>query len=401
MRTLQQLIFIGATATLLISCGGNKESGNKLADKKAALEKLKTEQNALSDKIKILQTEIAKLDTSAGNSVAKLVGVTAVATQNFAHYIDLQGSVTSDNVSYVSPRMGAGQVRAIYVKKGDMVKQGQLLIKLDDAVMRQSVIAAQKSLETIKTQISFAKDLYQRQNNLWKEGIGTEVQLISAKNNVESLERQLSAGNEQVKISEEQLKGSNVTADVSGVIDELNVRVGEIFAGIAGVSPQIKIVNTAAMKIITEVPENYSSRVRPGSKVIINLPDINKTFTGTVATASRSINTNNRSFEAEVKIPYDANVRPNQLAQVKFQDYEAPNAIAINVNTVQTDEKGKYVYIAVPEGNKLIARKKMIVVGELYGQLIEVRSGLNKGDQLVTEGYQNIYDGQLLTVLGK
>ena len=89
------------------------------------------------------------------------------------------------------------------------------------------------------------------------------------------------------------------------------------------------------------------------------------------------------------------------MAQVKFQDYEAPNAIAINVNTVQTDEKGKYVYIAVQEGNRLIARKKMIVVGELYDQLIEVKAGLNKGDQLVTEGYQNIYDGQLLTILGK
>ncbi|MEL4403206.1 TolC family protein, partial [Shewanella algae] len=77
---------------------------------------------------------------------------------------------------------------------------------------RQSVIAAQKGLETLKTQLNFAKDLYQRQTNLGKEGIGTEVQLISAKNNVQSLERQLAASEEQVKVAEEQLKASNVLA---------------------------------------------------------------------------------------------------------------------------------------------------------------------------------------------
>ncbi len=401
MKTILQSLFIGTIILVFISCGSNSEKNNALADKKTALEKLKTQQNTLTNQIKNLETEIAKLDTSSSNSVAKLVGLSAVTSQYFAHYIDLQGSVTSDNISYVSPRMGPGQVRAIYIKKGDMVRQGQLLIKLDDAVIKQSVIAAQKSLETLKVQLSFAKDLYQRQNNLWKEGIGTEVQLISAKNNVQSLERQLSASEEQIKVAEEQLKGSNVIADVAGVVDELNVRIGEIFAGIAGVSPQIKIVNTAAMKVITEIPENYSSKIKQGSKVIINLPDINKNFNSTVATASRTINANNRSFEVEVKIPYDVNIRPNQLAQIKFLDYEAANALAININTVQTDEKGKYVYIAEPNGNKLIARKKMIVVGEVNGQLIEVKSGINAGDQLVTEGYQNIYEGQLLTVLVK
>ncbi len=401
MKKILTPLLFSTSILLFISCGSNSEKNNGLIDKKAALEKLKTQQNTLTNQIKNLETEIAKLDTSAASTVAKLVGLSAVSAQYFAHYIDLQGSVTSDNISYVSPRMGPGQVRAIYIKKGDMVRQGQLLIKLDDAVIKQSVIAAQKSLETLKVQLGFAKDLYQRQNNLWKEGIGTEVQLISAKNNVQSLERQLTASEEQIKVAEEQLKGSNVIADVAGVVDELNVRIGEIFAGIAGVSPQIKIVNTAAMKVITEIPENYSSKIKQGSKVIINLPDINKTFNSTVATASRTINANNRSFEVEVKIPYDANIRPNQLAQIKFLDYEAANALAININTVQTDEKGKYVYIAEPNGSKLIARKKMIIVGEVNGQLIEVKSGINAGDQLVTEGYQNIYEGQLLTVLVK
>lgn len=400
MQSIKQLFFVAFTATILMSCGGSKN--NTLAEKKSELEKLQAEHATITDKMNALQLEIAKLDSSSkDNSLAKLVGVSPVTVQTFAHYIDLQGSITSDNVSYVAPRMGPGQVKAIYVKKGDPVKQGQLLLKLDDAVVRQSVIAATKNLETLKTQLNFAKDIYNRQGSLWKEGIGTEVQYLSAKNNVQALEAQLAAAQEQIKVAQEQLNATNIYADVTGVVDDLNVRVGEIFAGLAGVSPQIKLVNTAALKVITQVPETYSGRIKVGSKVIINFPDLNKTISGNVATASRTINANNRSFDAEVKIPYDGAVRPNQLAQLKFQDYEALNAIAISVNTVQTDEKGKYVFLAVKEGNKLIARKRNIVVGEMYGQLIEVKTGLNKDEQLITNGYQNIYDGQLLTVIAK
>ena len=85
-----------------------------------------------------------------------------------------------------------------------------------------------------------------------------------------------------------------------------------------------------------------------------------------------------------------------KFAVVKIEDYSAANAIAISVNTVQTDDKGKYVYVAVQEGNKLIARKKAITVGELNGKLIEVKTGLAAGENLITEGFQNVYDGQSL-----
>lgn len=400
MLSIKNILTILTATALLTSCGGKKE--NPLAEKKALLAKLTNEHNVIADKMAKLQLEIASLDSSGTDlSTAKLVGITPVAVQSFAHYIDLQGSVTSDNVSYVSPRLGPGQVIAIYVKKGDVVNKGQALLKLDDAIVKQSYAAALKNIETLKSQLNFAKDLYQRQGNLWKEGIGTEVQYISAKNNVQSLEKQLAASEEQVKVVQEQLKATTIVADVTGVVDDLNVRVGEIFAGLAGVTPQIKLVSSSALKVITQVPEAYSGKIKPGSKVLINLPDINKNISGTVATTSRTINLNNRSFDAEVRIAFDAAIRPNQLAQLKFQDYEALNAVVISVNTIQSDEKGKYVFVAVQEGNKMIARKRTITVGELYGQLIEIKSGLQKDEQLVTEGYQNIYDGQLLTVLKK
>lgn len=389
---MKRILTLTAIITVLASCGS--KNGGSLAEKKAQLEKLKTE-------LKTLEAEIAKLDTAKKEDVAKLVAVTTLATADFKHYIDLQGKVDADNISYVSPRLGGGQVKQIFVVKGQQVSKGQLLLKLDDAVIKQSIVAAKQSLETIKTQLTLAKDLFNRQNNLWKQGIGTEVQVLSAKTQVETLEKQLATGNENVKTAQEQMAATTVFADVSGIVDELNVKVGEYFAGMTAAGAQIKIVNTSALKVVTEIPENYAAKVKAGSKLTVVLADINKTYNANLSFLSKTINANNRSFTAEAKLPYDGLLRPNQNAQVKIEDYSAANAIAIPVNTVQTDDKGKYVYVAVQEGTKTLARKKPITVGELNGSLIEIKTGLAAGDKLITEGFQNIYEGQALKLDSK
>ena len=392
------------TGLIAVSCGGSsKDAKGDLNDKKAELESLKKEQASINEKVQKLQDEIAKLDTGAARmGSAKLVAIMPLSTQNFVHYIDLQGKIDAENVSYVSPRLGPGLVKAVYVRKGQQVRKGQLLLKLDDAVQRQNISASRQGLETIKTQLATARDLYNRQNNLWKQGIGTEVQLIQARTQVQTLENQLSAAQANIRTLQEQANATNVYADVSGVADEVNIRPGETFTGFSGSIPQIRIVNTASMKAIADVPENYAAKVKKGAPVVVVMPDINRTFNNLkIARAGQFINPNTRAFAAEVVIPYDPAIRPNQLAQIRIQDYAANNTIVIPVNTVQTDEKGKYVYLAVKEGDRIIARKKAINVGELNGSDIEVKSGLAAGDQLVTEGYQNLYDGQVIKVAVK
>ncbi|MCK9401998.1 MAG: efflux RND transporter periplasmic adaptor subunit [Chitinophagaceae bacterium] len=393
-KTLNILIF--TTSIIITSCGTKTESGS-LAAKKAEIEQLKKDQINIGNKIHSLESAVAKLDSSVvKNENEKLVGLTTLSTQNFVHYIDLQGRVDAENISYISPRLGAGQVRAIYVKKGDYVKKGQLLVKLDDAIVKQQIVAAKQNSEALRTQLTFAKDVYTRRNNLWKQGIGTEIDLINARTNVEALEKQIKGAEESIKTQQEQLSGSNIYSDVEGIAEEVNVRVGELFTGFIGNMAQIKIVNTSNLKVITEVPENYSGKVKLGSAIIVTLPDINKTYNTRISVSGRVIDPNNRSFHVEAKLPSDASLRQNQIALVKIQDYAAVNAIAIPVNTVGTDEKGKYVFMAATEGSKLVARKRQITIGELYNQLIEVKSGLAAGEQLITEGFQNIYDGQIL-----
>ena len=396
MKKITQISIALFVTVLMAACGGSKkDDAAGINDKKAALEKLKADKAKNEKAIAKLQAELEKTDSATANAAKiKLVSVAPVTTQDFKHYIDLMGKVDADNISYISPRGMGGQIRAIYVQQGQFVKKGQLLLRLDDAIMRQSVVAAKQQLEGIKTQLGYAKNIYQRQQNLWKEGIGTEVQLITAKTNVTSLENQLAAAGEQIKTQQEQLNTANVYSDVTGIADLVTVKLGETFPGMG----QIKIVNTSSLKVVVNVPENYLTRMHKGSPVVITIPDANKTVNSSISLISQSIDPSQRGFIAEAKIPYDAILKPSQSAVVKIQDYAAGNAIVIPVNVVQSDETGKYVFVLSKSSNgKTIAHRVIVTLGEVYGETVEIKAGLNAGDQLVTEGFQNLYEGQAIS----
>lgn len=381
---------------LIIAAGCNsnpeKERVAKLADKKEELQKAKDQKAGLDEKIKGLEVEIAKLDTGMNKQqVTKLVSFTAIDTTTFSHYLELQGRIDAENISYITPRGMGGQVKALYVKKGDMVSKGQLLLKLDDAIARQNLATVRQSMGAVQTQLDLAKSVYERQRNLWDQHIGTEVQLLQAKTNMESLNNQLKTIKENVKAAEEQVRLTNVYSDVAGVADEVNIHVGETFTGM----PQtgIKIVNTKNLKVITDIPENYLNKVRKGAAADVLVPDVNKTIHTTISVVSQSISSSSRGFIAEAKIPYDPQLKPNLTAFVKILDYSAPSAITIPINTLQTDEKGKYVLVASKEGEKMYARKRPVKIGESYKDNVEIKQGLQPGDKLITEGFQGLFDG--------
>ena len=399
---MKNLVPISLLSILLIatSCGKTKSNDSEaVTKKKTELADLKKEQDKLTIQIGKLEKEIAKLDPAFAKAEnAKLVSVDApISYQPFNHYIELQGKVESENISFVTPRGIPGQVKQISVKRGDYVNKGQLLLKLDDAIARQSLVSAEQGLETMKGQLSFARNIYQKQKNLWEQNIGTEVQLITAKNNVETLENQLKGMQEQIKITKEQLQMTNVYSDVSGVAEEVNIRIGETFMG----GMQIKIVNTSQLKVTTQIPENYIDRVTTGKAINITLPDINKTVSSNISLTGKIIDPNSRSFYVEAKIPSDKDFHPNQIALVKIMDYSNSKAISVPVNTLQSDEKGKYVMVLSKEGDKTYARKKAVIIGQFYADKLEIKSGLALGDQVITEGFQGLFDGQLITTTVK
>ena len=401
MQKITRLSLMIIFMAVASSCGNTDKKEGTLVDKKAALEKLKTDKSKLDDKIATLEKEIAKLDTSAGaQQKPKLVSITPIANQEFKHYLSLQGTVDNKSISYITPTGQGGQIKAIYVKQGDHIKKGQLILKLNDEVARENVMAVKQQLGSIKAQLDLAKSIYDRQKNLWDQHIGTEVQLLQDKTNVESLENQLKTIQANVGSAQAMANQSNVYSNVNGTVDEITAHVGETFNGNPQQGGYIKIVNNADLKITTIIPENYAGKVSKGTPVVVQVPDVDTSFKSTISFISESIGTSSRGFTAETKVPAGMGLRPNQIAVVKIIDYSVPSTVVINVNALQTDEEGKFVLVAAKEGDKLIARKRKVAIGETSGDQVEIKQGLQIGDQLITEGYQALYDGQLITTTG-
>lgn len=403
---MQQLLKITVAASFVLTlaaCGaGANDKNAELTKLKAKIEKLKTEKNGLDAEIRQLEANLDKLDPASAAVKAKLVALQTVSTDSFSHFVDLQGKIDAENVAYVAPRGMGGVVKAVYVNSGSKVGKGQLILKLDDAIARQGVITAQQQIGGVKAQLAQAQSIYERQQNLWKQNIGTEVQVLNAKTAVETLQSQLRSAEANVKMAQDQAAMSNVYAEISGVVDAMNVKVGEYFSPQSAGSPLsgIRIVNTSSLKILINAPENYISRIKEGTVLNVVIPEANnKTFTTKVNVVGKFIDPTTRSFIVEGKLPADKDLRANQVASVKIRDYVVANVITVPVNVVQTDEKGKYVFVAEKSGDKLVVRKRVVQTGETYNGIAEIRSGLTAGEQIVIEGYQTTYEGQVVVAV--
>lgn len=400
MQKILNITLAASLVLLLASCGSSsKDDKAAVGDLKVKLEKLKKEKSGLDAQIRQVEEQLAKADPSSVQS-QKLVGIDTVQMTSFSHFIELQGRIDAEGVAYVSPNGMGGVVKAVYVQVGSSVRKGQTILKLDDALARQAVVGAQQQAGVLKARLAQAQTIYERRQNLWKQNIGTEIEVINAKAEVDALQSQLRAAESQVASAQEQLSYSNVTAQISGVIDQVNIKVGEFFSPQSAADPRtgIRIVNKSNMKMVTDVPENYSARVKKGDVVEVVVPESGKPpYRSTISAVGAAVNPTTRSFTTEAKLPADPLLKPNQLATMKILDYQAKSALTVPINVVQTDEKGKYVYVAEKAGTKTVARKKQVTVGEAYNGLMEIKSGLNGGDLIISEGYQTVYDGQSVT----
>ena len=342
--------------------------------KQADLDQLKKQQVTLAEKIKKLETDSMFSDPPSAND--PLVMVKEVQPTTFNHYIEVQGRLDGDENVGISPQ-GAGKLVSIEVTVGQHVRKGQLLAKIDDAVLQQQ-------LKTMQTNLGFLTDVYNKQKRLWDQNIGSEVQYLSAKNNKESMEQQIATLKNQIDFM-------YITSPIDGNIEDISVKEGQV---VSPGLPIIRVVNFDKLKVVADLSEAYSSKIRVGDKVKIYFPDLRQEVDASVSFSSRYINPVNRSFSVEARLDAPINgLKVNMVAVLRINDYTAPDAIVIPVNLVQSDRDQQVVFVAETNSpNK--ARRVVVTPGISYDGLIEIKDGLKPGDHLITIGYQGLEDGE-------
>lgn len=353
----------------------------EVEQKRAKLSALKEQQIALTAEIEKLQNEVAALSPEVVADLKVIPVVTQpIELSSLKHYIQVQGVVEAENNIMVNARQG-GVVTKVYAKVGQIVQAGQLLAETDAGTLAEAI-------KEVNTQLELAKTLYDKQKALWDQKIGSEVQYLNAKTNLESLQSRLATLNSQRNMV-------RVTAPMGGVIDEVRVKEGEMAAPGMGL---FRLVNLNDLKVTARLADSYISSVKVGSKVNIVLPDIKEELEGTVKFVSRAVDANSRSFQIEIGIPASEKYRPNMFAVVKVNDRTLDNAIVIEENIVQPTDQGDLVYVAVNEGGKTVAKTRRVSKGLRYNGKVEITAGLAAGDQLITTGYQDLVDDQPLSI---
>jgi membrane fusion protein, multidrug efflux system len=365
---MKSRLFLLSTFVIIASCS---------SDKQAELTKLRKQQTAISEKISKLQAELSPAD-SASEKNTKLVVVKELNPSPFNHYIEVQGRLDGDENVGVSALSG-GKIETIYVSVGQAVTKGQVLARIDDAVLQQQ-------LRQMKTNLALLTDIFEKQKNLWDQKVGSEVEFLRAKNGKENMEQ-------QIAVLEDQARSIQLISPINGNVEDIAVKAGQVVApGIA----VIRVVNFSKIKVVADLAEAYSAKINDGDKVLIFFPDINKDINATVTHSSRFINQVTRSFSVEARINNSIpGLKANMVAVLKINDYSNPKAISVPVNLIQKDQYGEFILIA-KTGSPLAAKKIMVKTGQIYNGMVEITSGLNPGDKIITIGYQDLEDGDLL-----
>lgn len=382
----KSILFLIILATLA-SCSGDKKSVDAIIDS-GDLSAVKAKRTELNQQQRDLKSDLDKLneyiDSHEKEERPTLITAEIIKDTIFKHFVEVQGNVETDQNVVLNAEY-SGVLTNIYVKEGQKVSKGQRLAKIDDGGL-SSQVAQQEA------QLALAKTTFERQERLWKQKIGSEIQYLQAKTTFDAAK----SANRQLQ---SQLAKTYITAPFSGVVDNIISDPGQVVT--PGQTQILRLVNLSDMYVKASIPETYLKNVNEGILVIVNLASINEEFTGTVRQVGNYINPNNRSFDIQIEIPNKKGlVKPNMIATVKVNDYKAEAAITVPENVLQENSAGETIaYLYKPLNDSIGEAKRIIIeTGMSYSNHTEVTSGLKKGDTIIKEGAKTLRDGQRVII---
>ncbi|MDB4767216.1 efflux RND transporter periplasmic adaptor subunit [Flavobacteriaceae bacterium] len=386
---MKKIYSIIALSLFLVACGSSENSSISQTIESGNLEAIRNMKATLTSELNVIESDLAALEAAIASLDSSenlpLVTTFQVQPQVFNHYLDLQGNVKTRENVLLYPEM-AGTLLTVKVAKGDRVSKGQLLAVIDNGGMSNQ-------LSQLKTQAALAQTTFERQANLWKQKIGSEIQYLQAK-------AQAEAQANAVLQLEKVLAKAQITAPFSGVIDQVLKDPGTVVSPGSG-SEIFRLINLSNMYIDVDVPEGYLGAVTKGKKAGVYFPVLQDSVNAVVRETGNYINPNNRSFSAEIAINNpNGSIKPNLNARVHINDYTNENALLIPQSVISENAAGEqYAYVAELHGETAVAKRHIITTGKTQGDYVEVISGISAGDLIIKEGARSVKDAQAVKIL--
>lgn len=315
-------------------------------------------------------------------SGAVLVTVKQLNPERFDHYFQANGSVEAVNDAFISPEIN-GRIKTIHVKEGQRVKAGTLLVSLNAEVIESGIAEAKSGLELAAT-------VYEKRKGLWDKKIGSEIEYLQAKTNKESLENKL-------KSLKAQLKMARITAPISGIVDDVLGKEGEL--ALPGVQ-LIRVVNLKTVYLNADVSEAYIAAVSKGDTAKATFPSYpGMTIDTVIHRTGNVIKAQNRTFLVQLKLDNkDEKLKPNLMGIIKMKDFTADAALTAPSIVIKNDLKGSYLYVAETKEGKTLARKTYVETGMSEASDTMITKGLEPGARVIVEGYSLVKNGREIQI---
>jgi len=307
------------------------------------------------------------------------VGVLTLAHAPFTHSFPVQGNVETDRNANVIPEL-QGAVEKIFLKEGAHVKKGDAILKINDAVLKAN-------REELLNQLNFAKDLRDRQERIWSQNIGKEVDYLQAKSAVESIEKSLLT-------IDATIEKSIIRAPFSGVVDRIFVKTGELASP---AMPCVRVIDLSELYVRAMVSDNYVGSLKKGGRVMVEIAG-QSPIESTTRRIGAYINPANRSVDITVDLPRSGNFIPNMVATLWITDLDLESAITLPSALVTQDSQGRDFVFVYSNGKAL---KRILETGITSEGRILINDGLVEGEMVINRGGDRLMDGDQVALIAK
>ena len=381
MKFMKYASIIALAAFLFVGCTPSPESD--LDKKKEELTKAEASLDSINKVIAGLKAEIEELDTNARTKTFPVM-VEEIQKGAFKNPFQIQGLVESNQNVMVSPEVPANVVK-IHVREGQRVSKGQLIASLDGSV-------ASAQISELENALTLAETNYKKQERLWNQKIGSEMQYLQAKNSYENLQKSL-------QTARTQLGKYSLRAPISGTVDAIMANPGELVGGMTS-GPVARIVNLKDIKIKANVSEKYIGQIKVGQEVQVEYPSIGLKTKEKVVAISNVIDVNNRTFVVYVKPTQNlGQMKPNLLAMITAYDFVDEDAISVPTKLVRRFGENSFVFVVQEKGEKKIVERRVIEIEKQFPSQTIIKSGLEPGDLLITEGVNSVIAGDEVKII--
>lgn len=378
---MKKIIAITLGIAIFSACNTTNNQGDSLVQLTQEKDSILLLKSQLTARVTEIDMQLEDLDSTKKFSV---VTVIEASPTKFERFFTVHGVLETDQNAVITAQ-SMGKIESIRVKEGQQVSKGQVLALINADVLK-------KQIAELENRMELAQTVYERQEKLWKQNIGSEIQYLQAKNDRDAFKKSLQLLNEQYELTV-------VKAPFSGKIDEILPKEGET---VSMGSPIFRLINLSEVYIKADVAENNLNSIHIGDTVFVTFPSYNqRKVQSVVSRIGDFINPNNRTFKIRVNVPNpDLSLKPNMLAELHIRDFVLDSVITIPENVIiDGADNMKYVFVANQNDDEFATVvKKDVTIESTYKKIAAISQGLNGGDRVVYKGARSIQDGQRVRI---